>query len=72
MLVLVPLSLSFINRVTASVLQICITNLDPDADPDPTCHFDAYLDPDHVCHFDADSDPTYLSLLCGFGSYLSL
>ncbi len=34
-------------------------NGDPDADPDPACHFDADLDPNHACHFDADLTPTF-------------
>jgi hypothetical protein len=28
-----------------------------DADPDPSCHFDADPDLDAACHFDADPDP---------------
>ncbi len=27
---------------------------DPDADPDPACHFNSYPDP--ACHFDAHPD----------------
>jgi hypothetical protein len=30
---------------------------DPDADPDPACHFDADADSDPSFHFDADADP---------------
>ncbi len=29
-----------------------------DADPDPSCHFDADPDLDAACHFYADPDPT--------------
>jgi hypothetical protein len=39
---------------------------DPNADPDPDCHFDAEAchlqidaDPDPAYHFDADPDPTF-------------
>ncbi len=31
--------------------------MDPNADPDPTSHFDADADPDPTFHFDADSKP---------------
>jgi hypothetical protein len=30
---------------------------DPDADPDPACHFDANPDPDPTSHFYAGLDP---------------
>jgi hypothetical protein len=50
-----------LETLTVSVADPHNFDADPDADPDPACHFDA--DPDPACHFDvdpyADPDPTF-------------
>jgi hypothetical protein len=52
----------FLQRTKLFSLQCSVADLhhfdaDPDADPDPGCHFDADAGPDPTFHFDADPDP---------------
>jgi hypothetical protein len=39
-----------------STVAASVTDLDPNADPDPACHFDANPDPDPACPLDMDPD----------------
>jgi hypothetical protein len=60
-------------KLQSSVADPHHFHVDPDADPEPACHFDAdpdasFLlwcdpdaDPDPACHFDADPDPSFHS-----------
>jgi hypothetical protein len=45
--------------IKISVADPNYLDADPNADPDPTFHFEADpdADPDLACHFNADSDP---------------